>query len=250
MSPARPDPKSGRLLAAELALGVLDGEARAKAEARAAADPEFAAEAAAWSARLHPLAEDVAPVAAPDGLWPRIEAALPPEVAPQAGPRPSAQVVELAPRAQMRRWRTAALGFGTAAAACFAALALMVGRKAVPEPILAARLEPPAASPLLADSPLFTATLDRQRASVVLTPVNPGPSDPRVRELWLIPKGGAPLPAGLIDTGRTVPLRLSPELVRHARAGATLAVSLEPPGGAPKGTPTGPVIALGVLARI
>src|SRR5437868_3856425 len=105
MTPSRPDPKPGRTLAAELALGVLDGEARARAEARAASDPEFAAEAAAWSARLHPLAEDVAPVAAPDTLWPRIEAALPREGAPGAAP-PSAKVVELAPRAQMRRWRT------------------------------------------------------------------------------------------------------------------------------------------------
>lgn len=247
-----PGGQTGRTLAAELALGVLDGEARARAEARAASDPDFAAEAAAWSARLHPLSEEAAPVEPPAALWSRIEAALPAE-APGAAPAtqtPPAEVVELAPRRLMRRWRTLAIGLGAAVAACVAGLVFLVGRQPDLQPILAARLEPPASSQLLTSGALFTATLDRGRASVVLTPVNPGPSDPRVRELWLIPKGGAPMAAGLIDTERTRPLHLSPELVKAAAAGAVLAVSLEPKGGAPNGVPTGPVIAQGELARI
>ncbi len=62
-----PPPPSGRgkpadaVLAAELALGVLDPATRVRAEARAASDDAFAADAADWSRRLHPLIDVRAP---------------------------------------------------------------------------------------------------------------------------------------------------------------------------------------------
>ncbi|NJS39667.1 MAG: hypothetical protein HC783_12365 [Rhodobacteraceae bacterium] len=58
----------------------------------------------------------------------------------------------------------------------------------------------------------------------------------RVHELWLIAPGAAPVSLGLLD---------APELmVAYPRPpeGWTLAVSIEPAGGSPIGTPTGPVI--------
>ncbi len=54
----------------------------------------------------------------------------------------------------------------------------------------------------------------------------------------------------MVDIQNTRPLALSPDLLRLASAGAKLAVSLEPEGGSPTGSPTGPVIAVGALARI
>ena len=231
-------------LAAELALGVLDAQARSAAEARAVADPAFAADAAAWSARLHPLSEEAVDVEPGAELWTRIEAALP--VVAEEAPG-GAEVVELAPRRQLRHWRRLA-GFATGlAAACVVAVVLLLARRpVVSAPLLTARLEPPASEEVLADAPVYTATVDRGRRSVVLTAVGPGPVDPRARELWVITKPGGPLPVGVITHDR--PLSLPATVVAAVRAGAVLAVSLEPPGGSPTGLPTGPVIASGVLA--
>ena len=54
------------LTAAEYALGVLDQLGRARAERRMAEDLHFAAEVQAWQARLAPLADEIAPVPAPE----------------------------------------------------------------------------------------------------------------------------------------------------------------------------------------
>ena len=75
-------------------------------------------------------------------------------------------------------------------------------------------------------------------------------ADKRSMELWLIPQGGQPHSLGLIAPGQPVRLNVPPELVEQVGAGATLAVSLEPPGGSPTGKPTGEVIAAGDLTRL
>ena len=257
-------PPAGRAprasLSAELALGVLDPAEQASAEARAAADPAFAAEAAAWAARLHPLTEEAPPLQPSAELWARIEAGLPAAApvlasASSSAPAPAApvsrgEVVALAPRRALRVWQAIAGVSALAAAASVTLLVLVGGPKVVAAPLLAARLDPPASAGLLSNSPLFTATLDPGRSAVVIAPVNPGPVDPRVRELWIIPKDHKPLAAGVIDTGRTAPLKLSRDLLAAAEAGATLAVTLEPAPVPAGGPPTGPVIASGVLARV
>ncbi len=252
----RPPRLDGDTLAAELALGVLDAGERAAAEARAAADPAFAAEAAEWSDRLHPLAESARPVEPSPDLWARIDAALaaseaaaaPPPVA--AGARRGAAPAPAA-RRRPTRWRRMAIAAGVALSVVSAgAVGLFAGRRTANPPLLAARLDPPAGGAVLSNDTLFTATLDRARASVLVTPVNPGPVDPRVRELWLIPAGGKPQAVGAVNLTRTAPLHLSRALAAAARAGATLAVSLEPRPSQADGAPTGPVIAAGVLAHI
>ncbi len=63
-------------------------------------------------------------------------------------------------------------------------------------------------------------------------------------ELWLIPAGGAPRSLavmGSLDTRVALASSLGDRLQRGAR----LAVSVEPAGGSPTGSPTGPVIAIG-----
>ncbi|WP_277979677.1 anti-sigma factor domain-containing protein, partial [Sphingomonas phyllosphaerae] len=71
----------------------------------------------------------------------------------------------------------------------------------------------------------------------------------RSAELWAIAEGGAPVALGLLEAGR--PTRLVVAQTRRAllRAGTTLAVSIEPPGGSPDPAPTGPVVAAGALAE-
>lgn len=65
-------------------------------------------------------------------------------------------------------------------------------------------------------------------------------------ELWIMaPGAAAPKSLGALPpAGRRVPLPAMPA------AGATLLVSLEPPGGSPTGAPTGPVVYSGKLSRL
>jgi anti-sigma-K factor RskA len=76
-------------------------------------------------------------------------------------------------------------------------------------------------------------------------PIEAGPA--QSYELWLIPaEGGAPLSLAVL--GRLDTRLVVPEAHRaRLRAGATLAVSVEPAGGSPTGAPTGPVILAGAI---
>ena len=65
------------LLAAEYALGVLDGIDRATAEQRIARDRSFARQVAAWEERLAPWAAEIPDMLPAPHVWDRIAAALP-----------------------------------------------------------------------------------------------------------------------------------------------------------------------------
>ncbi|MBN8841445.1 MAG: hypothetical protein J0I25_14735, partial [Sphingomonadales bacterium] len=68
-------PDSGPdMLAAELALGLLDGEERAAALRRMLVDPAFAREVEDWRHRLAGLFDDVVEVAAPVSIAERLAA--------------------------------------------------------------------------------------------------------------------------------------------------------------------------------
>ena len=62
------------LLAAELALGLLDGQELLTARGLLASDPGFAALVADWDQKLVPLLDVIAPVEPPAAVWPKIPA--------------------------------------------------------------------------------------------------------------------------------------------------------------------------------
>jgi anti-sigma-K factor RskA len=237
MSPIGDQDRDGaeRPLAAEYALGVLDGPERARAEALAARDPAFAAEVAAWQARLAPLADDVAPVSPPESLWARIEARLPVAL-PERKPSPARPGLWR----NLAFWRGLSFGSLGLAAASVAAL-VIVARTPAPVPLLA-RLGP------AAGGATFVAAVDPQRRAVMVIPAALGGADARVPELWLIPADGVPRSLGVFDPDHPAAMPIPEALMPHMTRSAALAVTLEPPGGAPGGRPTGPVIAQGTLA--
>src|SRR5687768_3943810 len=78
-------------LAAEYALGVLEGTERRAAEDLLARDAGFAAAVARWRAEIEPLVETAGAVAPPAELWRRIDAELSPKparVAPATSDKP------------------------------------------------------------------------------------------------------------------------------------------------------------------
>jgi anti-sigma-K factor RskA len=86
------------LVAAEYALGVLDGPERAAAARRIAHEAGFARMVVAWEERLAPWAGEIDEVAAPPHVWDRVAAVLPPQ-RPQVA---DVRLMSLADIAQVR----------------------------------------------------------------------------------------------------------------------------------------------------
>lgn len=209
-------------LAAEYVLGVLDPAERREAERRIAHEPAFAAEVAYWEARLGPMADAVIEVAPPARVWRDIEAAL------DGSPRKSLWQ-------SLAFWR--GIGIGSLGLAVASIAALFFVMQPAPKPMFATLQQGQAAA--------FVVGVDPARGEIYVVPAGYSRDVQRVAELWLIPPGERPKSLGLLDPARPVTLSVPPALRGSVTSGATLAVSLEPPGGSPTGQPTGPVIAQG-----
>jgi anti-sigma-K factor RskA len=232
------EPGDGDVLAAEYVLGVLGAAERRAVEQRLAREPALASEVAFWEDRLSGLADAVEPAAPPFDAWSRIESVIAAEPAVSvASARPSFWQ-------SLAFWRGLTLASATLAAASLAALAYVA-------------LFPPARAPLMATlggnagQPNFVATVTAQGNSLVIVPASLLTNDPRSYELWLIPMNDArPRSLGLIQPGQPIRLDVPADLAGRVTPDATLAVSLEPPGGSPTGQPTGPIIAAGKLTNL
>lgn len=227
------------LLAAEYAIGLLDGAERDAARDVYDRDPDFAAAVAAWQRRLGPLFRDVAGHDAPAALWPRIIDAT------QAAP---ARLVR-----HLNAWRAAAIGATAIAAALATVLVLRPGTSPVPVPAPVVAARPAAATFAQLATPEGKVVLDAHYdvengfVRVRATDIDGARKAP---ELWVIAKGGAPRSLGLISaTGETrVPVSTAARAL--LQSGATLAVTMEDIATAPHDAPTGAILASGTIARL
>lgn len=236
-------PDARELLAAELALGVLEGDALASANRRLLTDAAFAEEVEAWRERLAGMALDVPDETPPDALWDRIERAI-----DGIGPAP---VVDLVPRRQLRRWQ-----FGTAAAgAVAAALAVMLviprPEPSIIPPPTQVGVQPAIVAQLRGEGqgPLVAARYDPATAQLRLVAQDMG-EDPRVPELWIIPEDGIPRSLGVIRPAGDTQLVVAEGHRSMMHDGATLAITMEPRATAPHSAPTGPRVAAGKIFGI
>lgn len=238
MASVPPSAEEREGLAAELALGVLDGEERAAALRALMADPEFTPGLIEdWQRRFEPLYDEYAPVAPAETLWAGIAARIEPANAPQEGAL-----------RQLRIWRAAAMI--AAAAAASLALALLL------RPVPSSMLLPPPAAPVViaqmtgaADGPVVLARFDPStgRLSLVASAVKPGALAP---ELWIIPADGKPRSLGLIKANTASQLPVDAHLRAFMTEGATLAVTMEPAAGAPHAAPSSAPVASGKISLI
>ena len=213
------------LLAAELALGVLEGAERTTAVHRATRDRAFARLVEEWDQRLAPWAGEIREVSPSPEVWDRISSAT----------------ARNRLWHSLNFWRGSSFAAGAFAAACLAGL-IYLGTFA-PKQTLLATIEG-------GGQRHFVATIDSARGTVAVVPAAFSGDATRVPELWLIPPDGRPRAVGLLRADQTVVLTLPPELATLAKNNAVLAVSLEPPGGSTTGLPTGPVIATGKLTSL
>lgn len=231
------------LLAAEQALGVLDGGEAARTRRMEVEDPAFAAAVARWRGRLAPLAEEAEPVEPPAGVLAAVERRI-------GAAGDGANVVQL--RRKLAAWR----GLAGAAGVLAAALALMVMVRPVgliePPPVGQAQGRGALVATMAGDSgpARLVATFDpMSRNLVVAAAAGISAGSTETHELWMIPKGGTPKSMGVMPADKPMYAVLAPEQAAQFTEGVMLAVSVEPTGGSPSGLPTGPVIASGALVR-
>ena len=211
-------------LAAEFAMGLLDGDEHAAFAARLRAEPALLAETRSWQERLAPLADDIAEV--PPA---RVKRAL------------EARLFQTARKRVFGFWQ----GLSAVGLAAAAGLAVFVFVQPVPQqtPIYAAEIV--AADDSLRILAVFEPATARLRMTRTAGTARPG----RALELWLIAGDAAPVSLGVMPDAETAAWEV-PENLRVLMAGAALAVSDEPPGGSPSGLPTGDVLAVGAVTEL
>mgnify|MGYP001794481485 CR=1 FL=1 len=204
--------------AAEYVLGLMTLEEASIFEANMRADPTLATLVRNWNSRFAPIATSLEPVSAQAAVWDEIEDSLfgKPEVARGPG----------------WRWLLAgAFAAGLGAAVFFNAPALTP-----PSHQLALVTE--AFSPV----PGLQIDLDVRDAQrrLVTNPIAGEKPFGRDVELWVIVADAPPQSLGVLNLTRSqsfvIPTIVDPTLV-------TFAISDEPLGGSPTGTPTGPILA-------
>jgi anti-sigma-K factor RskA len=224
------------IVAGEYVLGVLDASERSAVAQRVEREPEFANEVAFWEERLGGFADEVRSVTPPAAAWSRIEAAITPTA-------PSPALGNL--WQNLFFWRIVGLGSSALATACLAALAYL-GTVAAPD-----------RAPLLATlgqqggQPGFVAAIG-SGGSLVIVPASLLTANQKSMELWLIPTGtqARPRSLGLIAPSQPVRITVPPNLVPFVTPDASLAVSLEEPGGSRTGAPSNDIIAVGKLTNL
>lgn len=242
---ATTDPVDPDMTAADLALDLLDGDERAAAMRRALTDRDFAAQVAWWRQTLAGLVAWWPAVEPPPGLEARVMASTTPH-GPSAGRTPD-PVRGVAPW-----WRVATIALAGVAAVL--ALMLVLPRHAPPPPPARTATAPliaaivPAADPAAPAAPL-PALYEPDTGMLRLSGADIAPAN-RSAQLWAIGADG--IPHALAVLARTPEARITIASADRARLvpGAVLAISLEPPGGAPGPVPTGPVVATGPLTRL
>lgn len=224
------DPEDAGVTAAELALGLLEGEERAAALRRTLADPAFARAVEGWRGHFAALFATWPEAEPGDTMEARVRAAIdsPPGVSPW--------------------WRRMAVAASLVAAVLLVAIVARPVRVVtltspprivrVPAPLVAAlRIE--------GGTPL-AALYDRRTGEVRIAGGVQVPAG-RDAELWAIGADGVPRALGLLRRDGASRVRVP---APFEGAGVTLAISIEPVGGAPGAAPTGPVIATGALTEI
>jgi anti-sigma-K factor RskA len=238
-APDTPEDADAPPLAAEFVLGLVQGEERDKLARRLRDDHVFARDVEFWEARLGPLAGNLA-ADVPPHVWQNIAQAV--------GHKPVPLSASSAVDAQSGLWNSVPFwrrfGFAssTLAAAC---IVFMLHGNPRPPPDLIATLQ------LTNGTSVIMASLDRMTGRVTLMPAANMPTPPeQTYELWLVPANGTPQSLGTFVADRPRAMLMPENMMQHAGADATLAVSLEPMGGSTTGQPTGAIVAKGELDEL
>lgn len=223
------DGEDDRVLAAEYALGLLSPEETAEVEARLPHEPELRALYAAWAEDFAGLTDDIPEVAPPPALKTRIDADLFGASSPARRP--------------FAGWRGIGWLIGGAVAAVLLLLLTVNGGLLTPE-----GAAPGYTAEIAAEdgSMLLEASYDANAGTLDVAHRRGTAPEGRALELWLIAGDAAPVSLGVLPEAGSAHLSIATDL-RPQMVGGLLAITDEPPGGAPEGKPTGEIRASGTV---
>lgn len=256
-----PEPEVTRddpMIAAEWALGLLEGEELLAARGKYATDPDFAWRKEWWDNWFTPLT-DAVPGAEPGAhVWDGIAAQLAARQAAQGAQddpaTPATNVIAL--QARVRRWQWVAGLTSTAAALALALLAFAPGNAPVSTPgNTPAAIA--AAAPLVATVPIgetglrLDVTFIPESEQMLVAAIGLTADGVHDHELWLVPADGSDLQSlGVVAPGEVRSMTLPAAITAKLDNGASLVLTREPIGGKPEGVDAGPVVAKGSFAPV
>lgn len=224
-------------LAAEYALGTLQGRARSRFERMLKEDPALRSLVDQWENRLIPLAESIEPVTPPRRVWRNVEARI------QGRARPAGLW------ASLPFWR----GLSASAAAMLVVMSVYLGVwlpvKNANREVMVVVMSDQQARPMMTVSwPVQDAHKPRLRIRVI---GHQEMAPDTAWELWMINgQDKTPRSLGLITTHETQEIDVPPQLMPAINAAYGMAMSVEPKGGSLSGKPSGPVLYSGQCTKM
>lgn len=226
------DFRRDEVIAGEYVLGVLSADDRRKVEVRLASDRNFAAMVDRWQNNLSSFDE-------------AYETLGPPRKMPSVNRlRLVDQPVPAPVRSRHGLWTSLALWRGLALAS-LAALTVMGAS-------MAGLFEAPSTDASLVaeltgkDSAVnLVARFDRVTGRMTIAPVATGQEEQKSLELWLMEGGKPAISLGVLPQTGEGEIAVPSAHQAKLSAGSVLAVSVEPLGGSPSGSATGPIVARG-----
>lgn len=250
-----------QLDAAEYVIGTLTPDERRAFEEAVASEPDLRKDVAFWENALGLMNASVAPEVVPDTVWPGIEQAIgarsefrPSEPATTAsgGSAAGAAMREqiaandnlLADlRKSRRRWRFGAIAAALVAIA-FGTILVNSGVLDPPEQQIAGTGKSYiAVVNASGDQPSLVVNVDTATGEVSVRSLGIEKPAGKSLEVWYVPEGQGPVSVGLLSEGE---IDLSKVDVNDQ---GLLAISLEPEGGSPTGSATGPILYTGKLVE-
>ena len=215
-------------LAAEYALGTLHGPARRRFETLRSQREDIDRETLYWEQVLAEMALGLEPVEPGDHNWKAIRQ----------------RVQALRDGGAASRRRPVAYWQATAVAAMLALVFVITYLPREPQPVVPGQ---PSQVAVIQDEGNAALWRVRVTDSVEVRHIGAAALEAgRDYELWLLTESG-PQSLGLLPESGSATLQVSPEMRRQLQQGGSIAVSVEPAGGSPLPTPTGPVIAVAPL---
>jgi len=224
-------------LAAEYALGTLQGRARRRFERSLKEEPALRRLVVAWQERLTPLNEGIAPVQPPARVWRSIEQRI------RKTSRRGASIWD-----SLGFWRTASF-VASAAVVVLAVILTTATPTSKPHDTMVAVLSDEQSNPAITVSWQADPRGAERLRVRVMGHAEMAPDT--AWELWMLPGGDQkPISLGLITTHENQTVVLPRPLAVKINQASGLAMSVEPKGGSPTGVPTGPILYKGLCTMM
>lgn len=262
--PTNIEERDDKTLAAEYALGLLEGEELMKARGRVSSDSAFAERKEWWDNWFAPLTDDMGGAEPGPEVWDRIEARL-------HAPHQTADVVAVAAstaastsndniaelQGKVRRLQWTAGITSAAAAVALALFAFAPGDTSVVAPVGGENSRLASSDPLVAQVPIgdtglrLDVTYIPESDKMLVGAIGLTPDGVHDHELWLVPADGSPLQSlGVVAPGEVRSMELPDSIASNLGDGVQLLLTREPIGGKPEGVDAGPVVAEGAFSQV